>query len=72
MKNSLVEFCIEEAKKRVLDCKHKMNCYQYITYFCKRYELSIEEDLKIRQEISKYIDEKMNVLFPVSFTINGN
>lgn len=74
MKNSmknLVEKCIENAIERLTDNKNKMNTYAYITYFVKRNNLSIEEDLYIRDEVSKYIDKNESRLFEVSFTING-
>lgn len=70
MNYSLIELCVENAKKRILDNKNKMGCYQYITYFCKRYNLSIAEDEEIRKQIKKYIDENNSILFPVDFTIN--
>ena len=74
MKNSmknLVEKCIENAIERLTDNKNKMNTYAYITYFVKRNNLSIEEDLYIRDEVSKYIGKNESRLFEVSFTING-
>ena len=66
-----IELCIENAKQRILNPKNKMNYNAYITYFVKKHNLTIEENNKIREEIEKYIDKNIVVLFPVSFTING-
>lgn len=67
----LVNKCIENAKERIKNPKNKMNAYSYIAYFVKRNELSIEDDFYIRDQISKYIDENLNKIFELNFTING-
>lgn len=63
----LVNKCIENAKERINNPKNKMNAYSYISYFVKRNNLSIENDLYIREQISKYLDKNIKV----EFTING-
>lgn len=63
----LVNKCIENAKERINNPKNKMNAFSYITYFVKRNDLSIENDLYIRKEISKYLDKNIKV----KFTVNG-
>lgn len=67
----MIELCIKNAKQRILNPKNKMNYNAYITYFVKKHNLTIEEDLQIREEIKKYIDKNITVLFPVKFTVNG-
>ena len=67
----MIELCIKNAIERLLQPKNKMNYNAYITYFVKKHNLSIEEDLQIREEIKKYIDKNIAVLFPVKFTVNG-
>lgn len=71
IKKIKVEKCIQEAIRRLTDSKFKMNAFDYIRYFIKRNELSMSEDLHIRNEVQKYIDENVQTLCPVSFTING-
>ena len=63
----LVNKCIENAKERINKPKNKMNAFNYITYFVKRNELSIEDDFYIREQISKYLDKNIKV----EFTVNG-
>lgn len=63
----LVNKCIENAKQRIDNPKNKMNAFSYISYFVKRNELSFEDDLYIRKQISKYLDKNIKV----NFTING-
>ena len=63
----LVNKCIENAKERINSPKNKMNAFNYITYFVKRNELSIEDDFYIREQISKYLDKNIKV----EFTVNG-
>ena len=67
----MIELCIKNAIDRILNPKNKMNYNAYITYFVKKHNLTIEEDLQIREEIKKYIDKNIAVLFPVKFTVNG-
>lgn len=67
----LVNKCIKNAKERINNPKNKMNAFNYITYFVKRNELSFEDDFYIRDQISKYIDENLNKIFELNFTING-
>lgn len=67
----LVNKCIENAKERINNPKNKMNAYSYITYFVKRNDLTIDDDLYIREEIHKFIDENFQKLFEIDFTING-
>ena len=67
----LVNKCIENAKERINNPKNKMNAFNYITYFVKRNDLSIDDDFYIRDQISKYIDENSNKIFELNFTING-
>lgn len=66
-----IELCIENAKQRIFNPKNKMNYNAYITYFAKKHNLTIEENDKIREEIEKYINKNITVLFPVKFTVNG-
>ena len=68
---NLVNKCIKNAKERINKKKNKMNAFNYITYFVKRNELSFEDDFYIRDQISKYIDENLNKIFELNFTING-
>lgn len=68
---NLVNKCIKNAKERINNQKNKMNAFNYITYFVKRNELSFEDDFYIRDQISKYIDENLNKIFELNFTING-
>lgn len=63
----LVNKCIENAKERINKPKNKMNAYSYITYFVKRNELTIDDDLYIREQISKYLNKNIKV----EFTVNG-
>ena len=63
----LINKCIENAKQRIDNPKNKMNAFSYISYFVKRNDLSIENDLYIRKQISKYLDKNIKV----KFTING-
>ena len=63
----LVNKCIENAKERINNPKHKMNAFSYISCFVKRNNLSIENDLYIREQISKYLDKNIKV----EFTVNG-
>ena len=71
MNYGLIDLCVENAKKRVVNCKNKMNYSSYISYFVKRYNLTIAEDEEIRKQVKKYIDENITILFPVDFTINN-
>ena len=64
---NLVNKCIENAKERINNPKNKMNAFNYITYFVKRNELSIDDDFYIREQISKYLDKNIKV----EFTVNG-
>lgn len=68
---NLVNKCIKNAKERINNQRNKMNAFNYITYFVKRNELSFEDDFYIRDQISKYIDENLNKIFELNFTING-
>lgn len=63
----LVNKCIENAKERIKNPKNKMNAYSYIAYFVKRNDLSIEDDLYIRKQISNYLNKDIKV----DFTVNG-
>ena len=63
----LINKCIENAKQRIDNPKNKMNAYSYISYFVKRNDLTIENDLYIREQISKYLDKNIKV----EFTVNG-
>lgn len=63
----LVNKCIENAKERINNPKNKMNAFNYITYFVKRNELTIDDDLYIREQISKYLNKNIKV----EFTVNG-
>ena len=47
-----------------------MNAFSYIKYFCRKNNLPIDEEFYIREQVSQYIDENANRLFPVDFTIN--
>lgn len=67
----LVNKCIENAKERITNPRHKMNAFSYISYFVKRNSLTIEQDLYIREQVNKYIDKNYKTLFQVEFTING-
>ena len=67
----LVNKCIENAKERINNPKHKMNAFSYISYFTKRNDLSIEDDFYIREQINKYIDDNFEKIFKIDFTING-
>ena len=49
---NLVNKCIENAKERINSPKNKMNAFNYITYFVKRNELSIEDDFNIKVEFT--------------------
>lgn len=71
MNYSLIDLCVENAKKRITNFKNKMNYSSYISYFVRRYNLTIAEDEEIRKQVEKYIDENITALFPVEFTING-
>ncbi|MCI8654507.1 MAG: hypothetical protein HFJ48_01335 [Clostridia bacterium] len=70
IKKIKVEKCIQEAIRRFTDNKFKMNTFAYISYFVKRNELSFEDDLYIRNKVQKYIDENVQTLCPICFTIN--
>lgn len=63
----LVNKCIKNAKERINNPKNKMNAFSYITYFVKRNDLTIENDLYIREQISKYLDKNIKI----EFTVNG-
>lgn len=63
----LINKCIENAKERIKNPKNKMNAYSYIAYFVKRNELSIDDDIYIREQINSYLDKNMKV----EFTVNG-
>ena len=69
--NNKIEFCISEAIRRLTDNQYKMGCYQYVAYFVKRQGLSINDSFYIREQIEKYIDNNISILFPVEFTINN-
>lgn len=71
MEDLKVKKCIENTIKRIIDPKNKMDAYSYLDYFSKRNNLTIEENLFARTEVGKFMDEKFNELFEVSFTING-
>ena len=71
MENLKVKEWIENTIKRIIDPKNKMDAYSYLDYFSKRNNLTIEENLFARTEVSRFMDEKFNELFEVSFTING-
>ena len=64
---NLINKCIENAKQRIDNPKNKMNAFSYISYFVKRNDLNIENDLYIRKQISKYLDKNIKV----EFTVNG-
>ena len=66
-----VRICVENAKDRILNPKHKMNYSKYITYFVKKHDLTIADDEEIRKQIKQFIDENVSSLFPVTCTING-
>lgn len=66
----LVNKCIENAKERINNPKNKMNAFNYITYFVKRNNLSFEDDFYIREQVNKYIDENLEKIFKLEFTIN--
>lgn len=70
MKKSIKK-CIENTISRIENQKHRMNAYAYIDYFCKRNDLTVEENFYIREEIKKYIDRNSDRLFQTDFTING-
>lgn len=61
----LVNKCIENAKERINNPKNKMNAFSYISYFVKRHNLSFNNDLYIREQISKYLDKNIKVEFTV-------
>lgn len=65
-----VKKCIENTILRIENQKNRMNAFSYIRYFCRRNNLSIDEEFYVREQISKYIDENANRLFPLDFTIN--
>ena len=67
----LINKCIENAKERINNQKNKMNAFNYITYFVKRNDLSIEDDFYIREQVDKYIDDNFEKIFKIDFTING-
>lgn len=69
--NATIKKCIENTISRVENSKNRMNAFSYINYFCKRNNLTIEDNFYIREEVSKYIDENSNRLFQTEFTING-
>ena len=72
MKNcSLIELCIEKAIYRVLNPKCRMTYSNYISYFVRRYDLSIADDEEIRKQVKDYIDKNAAALFPNDYTING-
>ena len=64
---NLVNKCIENAKERINNPKNKMNAFNYISYFVKRNNLSVDDDFYIREQISNYLDKNIKV----EFTING-
>lgn len=66
----LVNKCIKNAKERINNPKNKMNAFNYITYFVKRNNLSFEDDFYIREQVNKYIDENLEKIFKLEFTIN--
>ena len=66
----MVNQCIKNAISRVENQGNRWNAYKYIDYFCKRNHLTMEESVQIRNEVSKYIDENIDRLFPINFTIN--
>lgn len=66
----LVNKCIENAKERINNPKNKMNAFSYISYFVKRNDLSFEDDFYIREQVNKYIDENLEKIFKLEFTIN--
>lgn len=63
----LVNKCIENAKERITNPRHKINAFSYISYFVKRNDLTIEEDFYIREQVYKYLDKNIKV----EFTVNG-
>lgn len=69
--NDVIKKCIENTISRVVKQKNRMNAFSYINYFCKRNNLTIEDEFYIREEVSKYIDRNSSKLFPLKFTING-
>jgi hypothetical protein len=71
MNFSLIDLCVENAKKRVKNAKNKMSYSSYISYFVRRYNLTIADDEEIRKQIKKYIDDNSAALFPTNYTING-
>ena len=71
MNHSLIDLCVENAKQRILNPKNKMSYSTYISYFVRKYNLSIADDAEIRKQIKIYIDNNSASLFPVCYTING-
>ena len=69
--SEVIKKCIENTISRVENSKNRMNAFSYINYFCKRNNLTMEDNFYIREEVSKYIDENSNRLFQTEFTING-
>ena len=69
--NKIIERCIENTISRIENQKHRLNAFTYISYFCKRNDLTIEDEIYIRETVSKYIDDNESRLFPLDFTING-
>lgn len=66
----LINKCIENAKERINNPKNKMNAFSYISYFVKRNDLNFEDDFYIREQVNKYIDENLEKIFKLEFTIN--
>lgn len=69
--DEIIKKCIENSISRVENSKHRMNAFAYISYFCRRNDLTAEEEFYIREKISEYIDENTERLLPLNFTING-
>ena len=68
--NEIIKKCVKNTILRIENQNNRMNAFSYIKYFCKKNNLSIDEEFYIREQVSQYIDENANRLFPVDFTIN--
>lgn len=69
--NEIIKKCIKNSISRIENSRNKMNTFSYINYFCKRKNLTMEDNFYIREEVSKYIDENSDRLFPNDFNIKG-
>ena len=71
MNKETINKCIENAISRIENQKNRMPAYSYISYFARRNKLTFDECEYVREQVSTYIDENSNRLFPINFTING-